>query len=107
MKGDHLGELEELVLLAVYGLAENAYGGAVVERLEATAGRKASLGAIYSALDRLERKACLTSRVGGATPERGGRRKRLFTITPTGEETLARLRESRRAMWKLVSSSHA
>lgn len=104
MKGERLGEFEELVLLATYGLDEGheAYGVSIQQRLEETIDRSATLGAVYSALDRLERKGYLTSRVGGATGERGGRRKRLFEITPDGVEALEEMRRDREAMWRRV-----
>lgn len=107
MKGERLGEFEELVLLAAYGLDEDrdAYGVTIQQRLEELIDRSASLGAVYSALDRLERKGCLTSHIGGATTNRGGRRKRLFEITEAGVDALEAMRHDREEMWRHVGSS--
>lgn len=107
MKGEHLGELEELVLLAVCSLGDDAYGVTVQQRIEAVAGRSATLGAVYSALERLERKECVSSWVGGATEERGGRRKRFFGVTPTGRRLVESTRDAREAMWAAVQSRDA
>jgi PadR family transcriptional regulator PadR len=102
MKGRHVGEFEELVLLAVCILDGNAYGVTVREELEQQAGRIVTLGAIHATLYRLQDKGLLTSSLGGATEERGGRRRRLFRITNTGLEALRAGREVREKMWSLV-----
>ncbi len=102
MKGERLGEFEEVVLLAAYGLGRDAYGVTIQQRLEESIGRGATIGAVYAALDRLERKHHLKSRVGGATHERGGRRKRFFKITDIGVQALETMRADREEMWSLV-----
>ena len=102
MKGERLGEFEEVVLLATYGLRGEAYGVTIQQRLEAAIGRNATIGAVYSALDRLERKGYLKSRVGGATHNRGGRRKRFFKVTKPGVKALESMRADREQMWNLV-----
>ena len=102
MKGDRLGEFEEIVLLATYGLGEAAYGVTIQQRLEQSIGRAATIGAVYAALERLERKEYLRSKVGGATHERGGRRKRFFKVTEQGVGALEAMRADREQMWKLV-----
>lgn len=102
MKGERLGEFEEVVLLAAYGLGGDAYGVTIQQRLEESIGRGATIGAVYAALDRLERKRHLKSRVGGATHDRGGRRKRFFKITDGGVEALKAIRADREEMWGLV-----
>ena len=102
MKGERLGEFEEVVLLAAYGLGGDAYGVTIQQRLEESIGRGATIGAVYAALDRLERKRHLKSRVGGATHDRGGRRKRFFKITDGGVEALKASRADREEMWGLV-----
>ena len=102
MKGERLGEFEEVVLLAAYGRGEDAYGVAIQQQIEASIGRGSTIGAVYAALDRLERKGCLSSRVGGATHERGGRRKRFFKITKPGVAALEAMRADREEMWSLV-----
>ena len=107
MKGDNLGELEELVLLAVCTLGDAAYGVTVQQRIEHVAARGVTLGAVYSALERLERKQCVRSRIGGATGVAGGRRKRYFHIAPAGRQALDRTRQAREAMWALVGSGDA
>ena len=83
-----IGAFEELVLLAVGSLGEEAYGVAVKELLEEKTGKSPSIGALHSALYRLEDKGCLTSHEGGATSERGGRRKKFYQITSTGKEAI-------------------
>jgi len=102
MTGERLGEFEEMVLLATMSLGDEAYGAAIQQHLEDVAGRPATIGAVYSALDRLERKGYLTSWVGGATEERGGRRKRFFEVTEAGEEALDAARPARDALRRRI-----
>ena len=83
-----LGAFEEMVLLAVGSLGEEAYGVAVKELLKEKTGKNPSIGALHSALYRLEEKGCLTSSEGGATAERGGRRKKYYSITSAGKNLL-------------------
>ena len=87
-KRDHLGEFEVLVLLAILRLGTDAYGMAVRRAIEERAGRKTSIGALYITLDRMEEKGFITSEIGEATPERGGRAKRFFSINPAGRQAL-------------------
>jgi len=91
----NIGEFEELVLLIVAILNDNAYGISVMEEIEAQTSRKINISAVHSALDRLESKGFLNSHVGGATKERGGRRKRYFKINTAGQEALNFIREQR------------
>ena len=93
-----LGEFEQLVLLAVLQLDQEAHGAGIGRLLETDAGRRVSRGALYSALDRLERKDFLTWRVEGSTPERGGLPRRLFTVTTEGVEALREYREAVRRL---------
>lgn len=79
-----LGEFEYLLITAAAGLGENAYGAAIREEIESTTGRKCSIGALYTTLDRLETKGLLKTWMGAATPERGGRAKRMVRITSEG-----------------------
>lgn len=95
-----LAGFEELVLLSVASLGDAAYGVTVQERLEAETRAPVSIGAVYAVLDRLERKGYVRSWVGGATAERGGRRKRFFKATAPG---VAALREMERIRTKLMS----
>lgn len=79
-----LGAFEELVLLAVGSLGDEAYGVAIKETLQEKIGKNPSIGALHSALYRLEDKGCVTSEEGGATTERGGRRKKFYRLTAYG-----------------------
>jgi PadR family transcriptional regulator, regulatory protein PadR len=79
-----LGEFEYLILTAAAGLGDKAYGAAIREEIEATTGRKCSIGALYTTIDRLETKGLLTSWMGEATQQRGGRSKRMVRVTPEG-----------------------
>ena len=89
-KGDNLGEFEQLILTALMLLGENAYGMTVHERVEVLAEgvRTVSLGSVYTTLDRLEQKGYVKSWFSDPTPERGGRSKRYFQITGSGESAL-------------------
>jgi DNA-binding PadR family transcriptional regulator len=84
----YLGEFELLVLLAVVRLGHDAYGVTIREELEREAARELSLGAIYKTLGRLERKGYLGVRIGDPTPERGGRRKKMYRLEPLGARAL-------------------
>lgn len=83
-----LGAFEELVLLAVGSLGEEAYGVAIKDLLAEKGGKDPSIGALHSALYRLEDKGFLKSWVGGATSERGGRRKKYYILTNLGKQAL-------------------
>ncbi len=107
MKGEHVGEFEELVLLTVYGLASEAYGVTIQEALERAAERQVSIGAVYAALDRLERKGYVKSRIGGSTKERGGRRKRFFSVSRSGAVVLGNMRRIRERMWQQIEEGTA
>ena len=105
MKGDRLGEFEELTMLAVAGLGVEAYGVAVQQLLEKEMRREVSMGAVYAALERMERKGLLASSLGEVTSARGGRRKRLFALTPQGQRTLRDVRRTREALWSAAAAS--
>lgn len=98
-KGEHLGHFEQLVLLAVIRLGDDAYGLGVRGELAERAGRDASIGAVYATLDRLERKGLVRSRRGEPTAARGGRAKKTFRLTTAGESAL---RETRQAVDALL-----
>lgn len=85
---DYLGEFEQLVLLAVLQLRSDAYGMTIRRELQERIGRRASLGAIYTTLDRMEAKGFVSSWTGDPTPERGGRAKRFFKIQADGKAAL-------------------
>jgi PadR family transcriptional regulator, regulatory protein PadR len=79
-----LGEFEYLLITAAAALADEAYGAAIRQEIEATTGRKCSIGALYTTIDRLETKGLLKTWMGEATAQRGGRAKRMVRITPKG-----------------------
>ena len=98
MKGTHLGEFEELVLLTIGVLKEDAYGVAIKSDIKSRSGRTPSIGALHSALTRLEKKGFVTTKMEGATEDRRGRRKRFYTLTNFGIETLKEIYEMRKEM---------
>ena len=93
-----LGELEQLILLVVLRLGDDAYGVTIQREFASIAHRRISLGAIYTTLERLETKRYVSSTIGGATPERGGRAKRYFVVEAAGKEALARSFETLRKL---------
>ena len=99
MKKTKLGEFEELVLLAVAALQEEAYGVEIKRELEGRLKEKLSVGSIQSALKRMEQKGFLTSEFGEATLKRGGKRKRIYTTTSYAHKVLAEMREIRAGLW--------
>lgn len=98
-KGDYLGEFEQIVLLAVLRLRNDAYGVTIRREIAERAGRDVSFGAVYSALDRLEEKGFVSSRMGDPTPERGGRAKKFYKIEAPGARALNQARETADRMW--------
>src|SRR5438105_15966235 len=91
--GDRLGQFEELMLMATVRLGEKAYGVTIRKEIAERTGRDVSIGAVYTTLDRLERKGYVSSRTGEPTPERGGRAKRYFKIEAPGATALNESRE--------------
>ena len=85
-----LGEFEQLLLLAMVRLGKNAYGATLRQEIEKRTGRTVAIGAVYTALERLERKGYVGSKVGEPTPERGGRRKKYYRLEPLGAKALNR-----------------
>ncbi len=104
MKITKLGEFEELVLLTVVVLKEEAYGVAIKQDLEERLNNKLSVGSIQSALKRMEEKGLLTSEFGEATQKRGGKRKRIYSATPYAHKTLNELKEIREGLWSAIPS---
>ena len=107
-----LGEFEQLALLAVMQLGDNAYGAVILEELENRAGRAASISSIYITLTRLEGKGLVRSWLGPPTAVRGGKSRRYFGVTPGGESALRRSRTRLLAMWdglegRLDAAAHA
>ena len=97
-----LGEFEEIVLLTVAVLYDEAYGVSIKEAIEERLERKVSVGALQAALRRMEDKGLLNSRLGEATQVRGGKRKRYFRVTPYGQRALAYVRETRNQLWEAI-----
>lgn len=98
MKGTNLGEFEELVLLTVGILYDNAYSVAIQRELNKQTDRKVSISSVHAAVYRLEEKGLLKSRMGEMSSERGGKRKRLFTISQAGKVALETANELRNRM---------
>jgi PadR family transcriptional regulator, regulatory protein PadR len=97
----YLGELEELVLLTVASLGDNAYGVSIQLELEERCKRSLSIGALHSTITRLVEKGLLKSWLGGATAERGGRSKRFYEVTTSGKSALAKVKSLRDELWDL------
>ena len=105
-----LGEFEYFILTAAVRLGEAAYGAAIRQEIEATTGRRCSIGALYTTLDRLESKGMLKTWMGDATAQRGGRAKRMVCVTAKGIREAAAFydavrRVSRGASWQMVDNS--
>ncbi len=102
MKGTYLGEFEELVLLTVATLENEAYAVIVKKEVEQNAQRKVNISAIHSSLYRLEDKGYLTSEFGGATQKRGGKQKRYFKVTNAGFAVLQHSKDLKQQLWKNI-----
>jgi len=102
MKGTYLGEFEELVLLVVGTLFDDAYGVAIKQEILNQTGRKVTLSTVHASLHRLEQKGYIKSRLGDPTQARGGKRKRLFTLTISGVKALQDAREIRNQLWDSI-----
>lgn len=102
MKGTYIGELEELVLLTVGILFPNAYGVAVMDELRNQANRDLNISAVHAVLTRLEEKGLLKSGMSSPTEERGGRRKRIFTLTAAGKRALEEAQDLRTQMYQQI-----
>ena len=102
---DILGSFEQLVLLALLRIGEESYGVSIRQELEETSQRTISLGAVYSTLERLEKKGLITSRHSSPDPVRGGKPRRHFKVLPEGELALGRSRDVMDKMWHGVSVS--
>lgn len=98
-QAETLGEFEQTVLLAILHVGRDAYGVTIRREIEERTGRTIAVGALYTGLDRLERKGLVRSTNSGPTPERGGRSRRHFTLTAAGVAALERSRETMRRMW--------
>ncbi|MEO8472662.1 MAG: PadR family transcriptional regulator [Chryseolinea sp.] len=100
MKRTSLGEFEEIVLLIVASLNSDAYGVTVTQEIERQTGRSAGFNTVHTTLQRLETKGLISSKMGGATTERGGRRKRYFKVTALGGKTIMELKALREKLWQ-------
>jgi PadR family transcriptional regulator, regulatory protein PadR len=101
----YLGELEELILLMIALIDGDAYGVSITQELEVQTRRVITISAAHAALHRLEEKGFVKSKMGGASMERGGRRKRLFQITAYGRQTLEELRDVRNMIWAQIANT--
>ncbi len=99
-----IGEFEEIVMLTIAILYDNAYGITIKEEIEKRMDRKVSVGAMRTALKRLENKGFLKSNFGEATAVRGGKRKRYFRITESGKQALDQVMETRKQLWEAIPS---
>jgi DNA-binding PadR family transcriptional regulator len=95
-----VGDLELLILLALIRLGPEAYGVSIAREIEEKRKRPVALGSIYAALDRLHAKGFVTSTLGEATPERGGRAKRYFRVTAAGLREARAIRQALIGMWQ-------
>jgi PadR family transcriptional regulator, regulatory protein PadR len=102
MKKDFLGEFEELVLTIAAILGEDTYGNSVVNEIKERLHRAVTLSSVHITLYRLEDKGYLRSDMGSPTEERGGRRKRIFTVTNTGWTALRTMKQLRTNLWKSI-----
>jgi PadR family transcriptional regulator PadR len=102
MAKEFLGEFEELVLTLVAALQDDAYGAAIAEEIENRLKRDVTLSAVHVTLYRLEDKGYIKSKMGGAVRERGGRRKRIYSVTSAGMAMLKVMKEARIDLWKMI-----
>jgi PadR family transcriptional regulator PadR len=102
MKRTSLGEFEEIVLLITASLEGDAYGVTITQEIEKQTGRRVGFNTVHTTLQRLEEKGFIVSKMGGATAERGGRRKRYFRITAMGSKALREVKELRDKLWKVL-----
>ncbi len=102
MRGTHLGEFEELVLLTSALLINTAYSVTIADEIEKQTNRNVTLSTVHTALYRLEKKGYVESYMGGTTQDRGGRRKRLYRITANGFDVLNQAKDIRNRMWSMM-----
>jgi DNA-binding PadR family transcriptional regulator len=103
MKGERLGEFEEFTLLAVRALGDPTYAVPIQQYVEKVTARPISLGSIYAALARLEDKGFLRSTMSEAEARRGGKAKRVYTVTPSGLRTARDLHRVRQRIWNAIT----
>ena len=98
----YLGEFEELVLLTIAALGEDAYGVLIQKSIEERSNRSISIGALHSTITRLEEKGFLTSEFGEVTSKRGGKRKRIYATTSYAHKVLAEMKDIRAGLWESI-----
>jgi DNA-binding PadR family transcriptional regulator len=106
-KGSHLGEFEQIVLLAVARLGDDGYGVTIRREIERRTGRDVTIGSVYATLSRLEEKALVSSRAGEPEPRRGGRARRHFRLEPAGARALRSARGMMDRMWEALDLDRA
>jgi DNA-binding PadR family transcriptional regulator len=99
-RGAYLGEFELMVLLALIRLGDDAYGVPISREIEKRSGRESALGSVYAALERLEEKGLVTSRLGDPTASRGGRAKRYFRMTAQGLRDVRQTQQALVSLWR-------
>lgn len=102
MSKEFLGEFEEIILTMVAALREEAYGAMIADEIEKRLNRSVKLSAVHVTLYRLQDKGLIDSHFGGGTAQRGGRKKRLYTVTDAGMAILLDLQEKRLLLWNMV-----
>jgi DNA-binding PadR family transcriptional regulator len=103
MKQKTLGEFEHIVLLTLLRLETNAYGAAIRQLLQSEIDRDVALGALYSTLERMEKKGLVVSKLGESTAQRGGRPKRFFSVTSEGKAALKHAKQAMDTMWQGIT----
>ncbi|WP_372770647.1 PadR family transcriptional regulator [Pseudoalteromonas sp.] len=106
MQEKYLGEFEQMVMLAILKLADNAYGVSIRELLIDAIGRDVSVGALYTTLERLEKKGLLTSSQGEAIAQRGGRAKKFYVVSGQGKQALNRSKNALETLWQGIQLKH-
>lgn len=109
-KNQNLGEFEQVVLLAILRLANEAYGVTIRKEIKQHTGRSTVPGALYTTLDRLEQKGLVASRLGDPTPERGGRAKRYYEVSADGVAAIERAQRSYQSLLEglcILAKKHA
>lgn len=104
MKGTNLGEFEEMVLLSIAALMDEAYSVSLCDEVSRHTGRDVKLGVVHTVLNRLEEKGLVKSRLGEATSTRGGKRKRFYELTTAGKGSLVRAKSMRDQLWNKIPS---
>lgn len=101
-KGSHLGEFEEIVMLTIAALQDEAYGLAIKKELAEQSKRKISISAVHAACNRLEEKGLLTAHFGEKSQQRGGKRKKIYTVSLKGQQALYEVQELRMRLWSRI-----